>query len=147
MAKIRRDIEIEPPRFPVVSPEGLIKMVAVAGNIRGALEIGEAGIVLSRYHERQGWQLLQTLYQNEGRIDLWEAWQGHQAAHQAARRYKHSIDSFPAEYLPAEVQRRRAGARPNATVWKMPTLSPIKVDAPADKPARAPKPDAVKKEA
>lgn len=138
-SKIRRDMQADLPRYPLVTPEGIVKMVAVASNVKGALVMEEGSVMLSRFHEKQGWQLLQRMYVNEGRADLWAAWESHQAALQEARRRGQSIPAFPAEYLPAEIHRRRAGIRPNVHAWTMPELPPVVVDAPAKPAARVKK--------
>lgn len=135
MARNRRDISIDPPRFALVSPEGLIKMVAVAENIKGALEIVAGRVVLAREHEQQGWAFLEKLYADIGRSDLWRAWQEHREALTAARRMGRTIAAFPDEYLPPEVRKRRAGQRPNAFTWQMPALEPA-LDPSEAKPAR-----------
>lgn len=140
MAKNRRDLRVDPPRYPVVTHEGLIKLVAVADNITGALELVEGEVVVSRAHAKMAWILLQKLYEAERRMDLWQAWESHQLALRAARAQGQTIPAFPDEYLPAEVQRRRAGVRPNTTTWTVPILKPIVVElaAPVDAPAPAP---------
>lgn len=131
MAK-RRDIDAELPRYPVVTPEGIIKLVACANNVTGALELDEDGTpAVVRSHVKKGWILLQDLYQQEGRMELWKAWADHQAARMRARKDGQKIPAFPEQYLPAEVQRRRAGHRPLAHTWSMPTFEPVSLDAPA----------------
>lgn len=137
MARLR-DIDSDPPRYPVVTPEGMIKMCTVAQNISGALELDEDGApVVARAHAKRGWTMLQAMYMDDGRMDLWKAWADHQAAKARARRDGQKITAFPAEYLPAEVQRRRAGHRPGAHTWQMPALDPVKVDEPEKRATRS----------
>lgn len=135
MARNRRDISIDPPRFALVSPEGLIKMVAVAENIKGALELVAGRVVLAREHEQAGWVFLEKLYADIGRQDLWQHWLKHRETLTAARRAGQTIAPFPDEYLPPEVRKRRAGHRPNAYKWEMPALEPA-LDPSEAKPAR-----------
>lgn len=140
MASNRRDITADVPLFPLVTPEGLIKMVGVATNIRGALEVDGGKVNLSRSHESAGWRFLQSLYDEDGRIDLWGAWKSHQAALREARRVGQTIAAFPDRFLPSEVHRRRAGQRPNVNTWTMPDLAPIVAEPDADKrPSRSKK--------
>jgi len=140
MASNRRDITADVPLFPLVNPEGLIKMVGVATNIRGALEVDGNKVVLSRSHQSDGWRFLESLYDEDNRLDLWGAWKSHQAALRAARKAGQTIAAFPDRYLPSEVHRRRAGQRPNNHAWTMPDLAPIVADPEADKrPSRAAK--------
>lgn len=133
-------MEADLPRYPVVTPEGLIKLVPCAVNVTGALEMDEDGTpAVVRSHAKKGWVLLQDMYRSEGRMDLWKAWTEHQIARQLARKDGMKIPAFPAEYLPQEVQRRRGGQRPMAHTWTMPVLAPVVVDdAPASSQARGP---------
>ena len=136
-------METDLPRYPVVTPDGLIKLVACAQNVTGALEMDEDGApAVVRSHAKKGWVLLQELYQGEGRMDLWQAWTGHQVARAKAKKDGQTIPAFPSEYLPAEVQRRRAGQTPISHSWVMPVLAPVAVD----EPKRAPAPGRPKKE-
>jgi len=148
MAKDRRDITVDPPRYPVVDPDGLIKQVAVASNIRGALELDEGVVVLSRTHQREGWRMLRDLYEEDGRLDLFDLWLKHQAAGRTASGARQKVQPFPEKLLPSEVQRRRKGIRP-VNAFELPAdVKPIIVEAErADdvKPPDAPKKDAAKK--
>jgi hypothetical protein len=131
MASNRRDITADIPTFALVTPEGLVKMVGVATNIRGALEVVEGGrVVISRLHEAAGWKFLRELYAADGRLDLWGAWESHRDAVREARRKGQTIPAFPTKFLPSEVHRRRAGQRPNTATWTMPDLAPIVPDQP-----------------
>lgn len=132
-----RDIEADLPRFPVVTPDGTIKLCACTLNVTGALEMDEEGSpAVVRSHAKKGWVLLQDLYAQEGRMDLWAAWSSHQTARLKARRDGQKIPPFPAEYLPAEVQRRRAGHLPIIHTWTMPVLAPVAVEEPKKGPGR-----------
>lgn len=79
-------------------------------------------------HEAEGWSMLEELYRNEGRPDLWQDWKDHQKAVVEARVLKQDLAPFPESYLPAEVQRRRKGFSPNKVIWTAPTRAPIIVD-------------------
>lgn len=142
MARQRiRSAAADPPRLPVVSPEGLVKLVAVASNITGALELDDEGNpVLVRSYARKGWEKLEDLYIREGRPDLWSTWQKHREAIETARREGLSIAGFPDKYLPREVQRRRAGHRPMSTLWVMPDLPEVSMDEPEVEEVEAPAP-------
>lgn len=130
MARLR-DMESEIPRYPVVTGEGLIKLVACASNVTGALEVDEDGSpAVVRSHAKKGWVMLQDLYQQEGRMDLWQAWSSHQMARLKAKKDGQKIPAFPPEYLPEEVQRRRAGQTPVSHTWTMPVLAPVAISEP-----------------
>ena len=130
MARLR-DFDTELPRFPVVTDSGLIKLVACASNVTGALELDEDGTpAVVRSHAKKGWVLLQELYSQEGRMDLWQAWQSHYQARLKAKRDGQKIPAFPSEYLPDEVARRRAGPTPNSHTWQMPVLAPVAISDP-----------------
>jgi len=132
MARVR-SAYVDPPRYPVVSPEGLVKLVPVAQNITTALEFDEDGeVVMTKTYERKGWIMLETLYAQEGRSDLWSTWKQHRAALEAARKDGLSLPGFPDKYLPREVQRRRAGHRPQAVTWTMPDLPAVDMEGPAE---------------
>ncbi|MBL9105185.1 MAG: hypothetical protein JNL82_29840 [Myxococcales bacterium] len=113
-----------PPRYPVVTDRGLIKLVMVAPGISGALYKHNNTIKVSDEHEAAGWVLLEQLYKDEGRLDLWKIWQ----EYQQARALGHDADPLPDEYLPEEVRRRRAGQRPGRKKWSLPPL-PASVEA------------------
>ena len=147
MAQNRRDITADVPRFPLVTPEGLIKLVGVASNVRGALEADGRQVVISRSHESEGWRFLKSLYDEDRRPDLWAAWESHQAALRVARRAGQTIAAFPDRYLPSEVHRRRAGQRPNVNTWTMPDLAPIVADPPVTEPDADKRPSRAKKDA
>lgn len=137
-------MEVAPPRYPVVTPEGAVKMVPLAPHVSTALESVDGEVVVKRAYESKGWVLLKDLYLQDGRQDLWKAWEDHQAARTKARKDSLQIDSFPDAYLPKEVHRRRAGHRPMAKTWKMPDLPPIDLSdeqepAPAPRKGRPPK--------
>lgn len=123
-------LEVKPPRFPVVTHEGLVKLIPVAPHITTALEEVEGQISVRKVYENKGWVLLQDLYLQEGRQDLWQAWLDHRKALEQARKDSLQIESFPDKYLPREVHRRRAGHRPMAKTWKMPELPPVDMDEP-----------------
>ena len=141
MANNRRSITDVLPRLALVTPEGHIKMVDYANNVTGAVEVVDGLPVVSRGHERLGWRILEDLYREDGRADLYAVWEQHQTALLKARGRGGTIPPFPAEFLPTEVQRRRAGQRPNVITWKMPAnLKPVSMPSaepaePAERPA------------
>lgn len=117
MADERRGTE-NPPRYPVVTDKGLIKWVMVAPGISGALYEHNGRIKVSDEHESLGWVLLEKLYEEEGRPDLWQIFQSYLQAKASGM----EADPLPEEYLPEEVRRRRAGHRPGRKKWTPPTL-------------------------
>lgn len=140
MARLRSAF-VDPPRIPVVTPEGIIKLVQVAANITGALELDEEGEVqVGKSYEKKGWVLLRDLYAQEGRMDLWTAWEGHRAAVMKARKEGMSVQGWPDKFLPREVQRRRAGHRPASTAYVLPELAPVDLSEEESEPAPAPGP-------
>ncbi|WP_434424606.1 hypothetical protein [Nannocystis pusilla] len=118
-----------------------MKLVQVASNITGALELDEEGQpVVTKSYERKGWVLLQELYNREGRVDLWSAWKAHRSATLEARKDGLSTPSWPDKFLPKEVQRRRAGHRPASTAYVLPELAPVDLSEDEIEPAPAPGP-------
>jgi hypothetical protein len=114
-------------------PEGLVKLVGVATNVRGALEVVDGRqVVISRSARvgRAGEFLQVAVRRADGRLDLWGAWESHRDAVREARRKGQTIPAFPTKFLPSEVHRRRAGQRPNTATWTMPDLAPIVPDQP-----------------
>lgn len=129
----RRNADINPPTIHVVSPQGLVKPIQVATNIRGALELDEDGQpVLVRSYEKSGWSILKDLWIAEGRQDLWHAWGAYQEARQKAKKDGRPVPKFDERYLPREVHRRRAGHLPSATAWTMPDLPPTDMSDPVE---------------
>lgn len=125
MTNERRGTE-NPPRYPVVTDRGLIKLVAVAPGVNGALYEHNGRVKVNDEHEAAGWVLLEMLYEAEGRADLWQIYQDQQRA----RASGFDVDPLPAEYLPEEVRRRRAGHRPGRKKWTLPALeAPPALDA------------------
>lgn len=115
----RRGTE-NPPRYPVVNQNGLIKMIMVAPGISGALYFSTDGrLKVSDEHEAAGWVLLEKLYEDDGRPDLWAVFMDHQKA----KRSGMEADPLPDEYLPQEVLRRRAGHVPGRKKWIPPVLA------------------------
>lgn len=137
----RRNADINPPTIHVVNPHGLVKPVQVASNIRGALELDDDGQpVLVRSYAKSGWAILRDLYEAEGRMDLWRAWEAYQEARAQAKKESRPVPKFEDRYLPREVHRRRAGHLPSATVWTMPDLPPVDMSDPVeDEVVQAPK--------
>ena len=115
----RRGTE-DPPRYPVVTKTGLIKLVMVAPGINGALFEYEGEIKVAPSHEKEKWVLLEKLYEDEGRLDHWAVWQDYQRARKAGM----ECDPLPDEYLPQEVLRRRAGHIPGKKRWSPPGAQP-----------------------
>ncbi|MCY1055433.1 hypothetical protein [Nannocystis sp. SCPEA4] len=117
-----------------------MKLVQVASNITTALEFDEGGeAVVTKSYERKGWVLLQDLYRQEGRMDLWKAWEDHRAAILAARKDGLSIAGFPDKYLPREVHRRRAGHRPESKAFSLPDLPAVDLSEPEVEASPAPR--------
>lgn len=139
----RRNAAVDPPKIHVVSPEGLVKPIMVAANIRGALELDDEGTpVLVRSYFKAGWAILRDLYMQEGRQDLWHAWEAYQEARKKAKKDGLQVPSFPDKYLPREVQRRRAGHHPESKQWVMPDLPEVSMEEPVEdevEPVPAPK--------
>jgi len=79
-----------------------------------AVAIGEVG--LSRAARRNGKALLHDLYKAEKRMADWEVWLDYQRAFREGK----DVGVFPDEYLPAEVLRRRKGAK-DLDKWTPPT--------------------------
>jgi hypothetical protein len=135
MARALRDVEDKLQRVPIVTEAGIIKMIAIASGITGAVTASVdqrtriATLRLSPDHEAAGWSLLQDLYVAEGRLDLWKAWMDHQKAVASARELGQKLDAFPPQYLPAELQRRRKGFVPRKVNWTAPDLAPIVIGA------------------
>lgn len=113
----RRGTE-NPPRYPVVNQHGKIKMVMVAPGISGALYSANGRIKVSDEHEALGWVLLERLYEEEGRMDLWAVYQSYTRAREEGL----EVEAFPEEYFPEEVKRRRAGHVPGRRKWVAPVL-------------------------
>lgn len=117
MADERRSITANPPRYPVVTGAGLIKMCPVAGNVGGALYEFEGDILVAPSHAKAGWVLLRDLYEKEGRMEHWAVFGSYVAAGKAG----HERPAFPDEFLPAEVLKRRAGQTPGKKTWAPPS--------------------------
>lgn len=130
MADERRSITVNPPRYPVVTREGLIKMCPVAGNTGGALYEFEGDVLVAPSHKH--WVLLKDLYEKEGRLEHWRIYQEYVEAGRAGA----ERDPFPDELLPDEVLRRRKGHTPDKKKWTAPKLEARPADDPPQKVAR-----------
>ena len=109
----------DPPRYPVVTDKGLIKMVMVAPGINGALYMSRGKVRVSDEHADLHWALLEDMCMDEGRPDKWAVCQ----SYFEAKRLGLEVDGpLPDEYLPEEVLRRRAGVRPGRKKWTPPNL-------------------------
>ena len=109
----------DPPRYPIVTDKGLIKMVAVAPGINGALYMFRGKVRVSDEHADLHWALLEDMCMEEGRPDKWQVCK----SYFEAKRQRIEVDGpLPDEYLPDEVLRRRAGHTPGRKKWTPPVL-------------------------
>lgn len=129
--EVRRSATRDPERYPVVTKTGLIKMVAVAGNVGGALVEYDGEIKVAYSHQKEHWVLLRDLYEKEDRLHHWKIYEDMRAA----KRSGAEVGEFPEKYLPEEVLRRRKGHVPGRKVWTPPEESEVE----ASKPKKAAK--------